>query len=112
MKRPSLLQLNNVQETVSEGDFRSNSNNSDFLKYYLPQLDDSPNSKPGSDLNNIYAHSNLKDSPPTVDEKQPVSPASGREQRLMHASSDGEQKRQLDHQAFVQGLTNDLLTAN
>jgi hypothetical protein len=43
-RRPSLLQLSHIHETVSDDD-PSSSTKSDFLKYYLPQLDDSPNQK-------------------------------------------------------------------
>jgi hypothetical protein len=43
-RRPSLLQLSHIHETVSDDDPTS-STKSDFLKYYLPQLDDSPNQK-------------------------------------------------------------------
>lgn len=44
VRRPSLLQLSHINENVSDEDPTSSAK-SDFLKYYLPQLDDSPNPK-------------------------------------------------------------------
>lgn len=55
VRRPSLLQLSHIHEAVSDEDPSSNAK-SDFLKYYLPQLDDSPTSRHEVTFNNIITH--------------------------------------------------------
>lgn len=74
-----MLQLSHIQEAVSDSGDASNSNKSDFLKYYLPQLDDSPDSRPDLNLNSIYADNQLKDNVLSLYNKEPVSPVSGKE---------------------------------
>ena len=75
VRRPSLLQLSHINENVSDEDPTSSAK-SDFLKYYLPQLDDSPNPQNEVNFQNSMSQAQILES---KSNKSPVSPVSGNE---------------------------------